>query len=112
MMWRLYSHVAPTGSRLYRRLVIGGAPKLLTLCLLTSAFPAPSQTWLPDEAEAVIHYDSNDDLQDPVAVLKRRLEKHEVKLKFEKDRGYLASLLHALQVPPSSQALVFSKTSS
>ena len=112
MMWRLYSHVAPTGSRLYRRLVIGGAPKLLTLCLLTSAFPAPSQTWLPDEAEAVIHYDSNDDLQDPVAVLKRRLEKHEVKLKFEKDRGYLASLLHALQIPPSSQALVFSKTSS
>jgi hypothetical protein len=97
-------------------LVIGEAPLLLTRCLvlvlLTTAFPAPSQTWLSDEAEAVIHYDSNDDLQDPVAVLQQRLKKRELKLKFEKNRGYLASLLNALQIPPSSQALVFSKTSS
>ena len=84
----------------------------VVLCLLSSAFAARCQAWLSDEAEAVIHYDSSDDLQDPVAVLQRRLEKREVKLKFEKNRGYLASLLHALRIPPSSQALVFSKTSS
>jgi hypothetical protein len=80
--------------------------------LLIGGLAAGSETWLSEGQESVIHYDSNQDLKDPVALLQRRIENREVKLKFEKNRGYLKSLLGALQVPRSSQSLVFSKTSS
>jgi hypothetical protein len=82
------------------------------LFLLTGGLASASETWLGDWQESVIHYDSKEDLKDPVAILQRRIENREVRLKFEKNRGYLKSLLTALQIPPSSQALVFSKTSS
>jgi hypothetical protein len=71
-----------------------------------------AETWLDDWQESVIHYESNDDLKDPVALLQRRIENRKVTLKFEKNRGYFKSLLDALQIPRSSQGLVFSKTSS
>ena len=82
------------------------------LFLLTGGLAVRSETWLSDWQESVIHYDSNEDLKDPVAFLQRRIENREVRLKFEKNRGYLKSLLDALQIPRSSQSLVFSKTSS
>jgi hypothetical protein len=43
--------------------------------------------------------------------LQQRLDKGEVKLEWKAPRGYLDSLLKALDIDPSSQALVFSKTS-
>jgi len=46
-----------------------------------------------------------------VARLQKRLEAGEVTLKFDKPRGYLDSILRALEIDPSSQTLVFSKTS-
>jgi hypothetical protein len=85
---------------------------LVAVYLLSVAFAGSSQTWLPEDAETVIHYDANDDLMDPVAVLQHQLNKGEIRLKFEKQRGYLKSLLDALHIPASSQGLVFSKTSS
>jgi hypothetical protein len=48
---------------------------------------------------------------DAVARLQRRIDSGEVKLVFEKDLGYLRSLLDHLDIPASSQALVFSKSS-
>jgi len=45
------------------------------------------------------------------ARLQQRLDRGEVKLEFEGPRGYLDSLLRALEIDPSSQTLVFSKTS-
>jgi hypothetical protein len=39
-------HVAPTGSRLYRRLVIGGAPRLTTPCHVCG-IPRISRAWGP-----------------------------------------------------------------
>ncbi len=45
------------------------------------------------------------------ARLQRRLDKGEVKLEWRAPRGYLDSLLKALDIDPSSQSLVFSKTS-
>ena len=48
---------------------------------------------------------------DPIAELQRKLTAGEARLEFEKDHGYLTSLLKALKVPVSSQTLVFSKTS-
>jgi hypothetical protein len=48
---------------------------------------------------------------DAVVRLQRQLDSGKVKLTFEKDFGYLRSLLRALNVPDSSQTLVFSKSS-
>src|SRR5688572_19010692 len=50
-------------------------------------------------------------VSDPVAQLTGRLQRGEVKLQAEPTRGYLRSLLAALDVPAESQVLVFSKTS-
>ena len=47
----------------------------------------------------------------PVSRLETRLEKGEAHLEHEDRRGYLKSLLKELDVPISSQTLVFSKTS-
>lgn len=46
-----------------------------------------------------------------IAELADRIESGEVTLEFEKEHGYLRSLLEYLNVPVSSQMLVFSKTS-
>ncbi len=46
-----------------------------------------------------------------VARLEERIKRGEVKLEFVPPRGYLDSLLKALDIDPSSQTLVFSKTS-
>lgn len=50
-------------------------------------------------------------MDDPIARLQKRLDRGEVKLRYEPQGGYLKSLLATLQVPVSSQLLVFSKTS-
>ncbi|MEI6246262.1 MAG: hypothetical protein WCQ64_14605, partial [Acidobacteriota bacterium] len=48
---------------------------------------------------------------DAISRLQQRMDAGEVTLTFDKQFGYLPSLLSALQVPVSSQLLVFSKTS-
>src|SRR6185436_13302307 len=48
---------------------------------------------------------------DPIAELQQKITGGQTKLEFEKDHGYLVSLLKVLKVPVSSQTLVFSKTS-
>jgi hypothetical protein len=48
---------------------------------------------------------------DPVAELEHRLAECRAKLTADSSRGYLKSLLNALDIPVSSQSLVFSKTS-
>ena len=68
-----------------------------------------NQGFLPF-ADAPINYRSNN-LNDPVAKLQRRLERGEIKLQYDSQHGYLKSVLDALHIPVSSQALVFSKTS-
>lgn len=48
---------------------------------------------------------------DCISRLQQKLDAGETKLQFDRQGGYLASLLQELQVPVSSQMLVFSKTS-
>jgi len=48
---------------------------------------------------------------DAVARLQRRVDSGEVNLEFDSRLGYLPAILRALNVPASSQSLVFSKTS-
>ena len=43
--------------------------------------------------------------------LQEKIDAGKLQLSFHEERGYLSSLLNALQVPESSQVLVFSKTS-
>lgn len=50
-------------------------------------------------------------VNDAVAKLSKRIESGETKLSYDERRGYLQSLLAELDVPESSQTLVFSKTS-
>src|SRR6187455_2545123 len=55
---------------------------------------------------------SNTPTTDPGELLNRKLASGQVKLEYHNDgRGYLTSLLSALDVNPDSQMLVFSKTS-
>jgi hypothetical protein len=46
-----------------------------------------------------------------VTALQQRIDRGQTRLKFRGEHGYLPSLLKELDVPPSSQVLVFSKTS-
>jgi hypothetical protein len=50
-------------------------------------------------------------VSDPVAELNSRLQSGAVRLTFDDVRGYLPSVLDALQLPAASQVMVFSKTS-
>jgi hypothetical protein len=49
--------------------------------------------------------------RDVVANLKRKIEEGKIQLKFDAGKGYLPSVLQALNVPIESQMAVFSKTS-
>ena len=79
-------------------------------------------SWLPEAVcaqeelsgvdEQVIQYHATSGLEDPVALLQKRLNEGRATLQFETNRGYLSSLLKELRVQVSSQGLVFSKTSS
>jgi hypothetical protein len=51
------------------------------------------------------------EVHDPVAKLAAKIESGELKLEYDAKSGYLAAVLKALDVPVSSQTLVFSKTS-
>lgn len=57
-----------------------------------------------------IRYSSTEP-DDPVARLAKRIQAGEVKLAWDNKFGYLPGLLDALQVPRSSQTVVFSKSS-
>jgi len=48
---------------------------------------------------------------DPVAMLDKAVLSGDVKLDYDREHGFLKSLLKALDIPVSSQVLVFSKTS-
>src|SRR5689334_15687653 len=49
--------------------------------------------------------------RDPVARLQQQIDSGKVKLDYDAKNGYLPALLRALNIPVSSQVLVFSKTS-
>ncbi len=50
-------------------------------------------------------------VNDPISQLQKKLDAGEVKLHFDRKHGYLESVLKQLDVPQSSQVLVYSKTS-
>jgi hypothetical protein len=84
-----------------------------------SGYPAvqegpPAQTHmsaLPYDSEYPVIGYSGTPAHDPIARLQARLLRGEVKLEFKPPRGYLDSVLKNLGIDPSSQMLVYSKSS-
>lgn len=69
----------------------------------------PAQADLPYDREPINYLSA--DTQDPVAGLKKLVDSRRIVLEREGPQGYLRAVLKALDIPISSQVLVFSKTS-
>lgn len=81
------------------------APSLFVVPLLALVFQVRSPTDHP-----AIAY-STTEPRDPVAQLQARLDGGESLLRYDPEQGYLPALLESLEIPSSSQSLVFSRTS-
>ena len=81
-------------------------PIVTFLCLHPAAAPAAT----PDYEQPPISYSATRPA-DPAAKVMEAVERGDVKLAPAGDGGYLESLLRELKIAPSSQTLVFSKTS-
>lgn len=81
-------------------------PALMLASLLATAAPLAAADF---DAEPINYEKAPDD--NPVSRLGRRLEAGKTQLAHDAKLGYLPALLKELQVPMSSQVLVFSKTS-
>jgi hypothetical protein len=84
-------------------------PSFLAILVPTALAATGLTTLIPVDHEAILY--TKGPANDPVARLQARIERGDVRLKYEYDFGYLRSVLHELGVPVSSQVLVFSKTS-
>jgi hypothetical protein len=100
-----------------RELIYGGvwlsriALLAFTLCLTySSRADFQGATHLMPFDEDTLHY-SKAVATGPVARLQERIDKGEVKLRYDSDSGYLLSILQELKISKCSQMLVFSKTS-
>ncbi|AMV23551.1 hypothetical protein VT84_04015 [Gemmata sp. SH-PL17] len=83
----------------------------LTFSIVATCVVAPPVTAQIDELEREpINYKTAR-AENAVTALQKRITAGQVKLKFAEDHGYLPALLKELNVPQSSQILVFSKTS-
>ena len=85
------------------RFLLGLGTAALALAALDSSYMMP----VDDDA---IRY-TKGPIDDAVSRLQRRIDSGEVHLRYEDRFGYLRSVLKELNAPPSSQVLVFSKTS-
>lgn len=83
----------------------------LWLPLLATAINAASLAQAGVNYEEAPIFYSVTSPENRISRLQQRLAAGEVALKYEEPTGYLRSLLHALEIPVSSQVLNFSKTS-
>ncbi len=89
---------------------MGRALILLATLLAVSAYADLDGSYILPRDHAAIQYGTAEG-KDRVAALQERLREGKVRLKFDEHHGYLEAVLQALDVPVSSQVLVFSKTS-
>ena len=88
-------------------LIIGGLALTLGLAVLSAQ---SASIWVSRDHPAIQY--SSRPVRDAVVKVNERVEKGEVHLEFDAPpRGYLASVLKALDIPISSQTLVFSENS-
>jgi hypothetical protein len=82
---------------------------LAAFCILLLFLPAVSLANDNFDAEPILYRTAKE--QNAVARLQEQLDSKEVQIERDEKFGYLPSLLKALEIPESSQMLVFSKTS-
>jgi hypothetical protein len=87
-----------------------GPAIVVLLASLSSSILLAQNIFRASRDHAAIQYSSRP-TRDAVARLNQRLEKGELKLSSEAPRGYLKSVLTALDISTSSQTLVFSENS-
>ncbi len=83
---------------------------LLFFCFRSQASDFQGATHLVPIDEDTISYGKTEPVN-AIALLQKRINSGEVKLSWDEKYGYLPAMLKALDVPVSSQMLVFSKTS-
>lgn len=94
----------------WMRTVVALAWPLVAIEPASAQIAVKNQGYIP-YSDAPIFYRS-DDISDPVAKLQKRIEQGKAQLAYDaQDHGYLKSVLKLLDIPVSSQTLVFSKTS-
>ena len=100
-----------TGLIARRAAFTGRTSRWSVMCMLfvLLVYASPALAQLEFESEP-INYETAP-THDPVQVLIEKMERGESKLPYEDDHGYLKAVLQHLDVPVSSQMLVFSKTS-
>lgn len=101
--------VAPLAWPLVARSLPAVILALLTATLVPTTLAAQEPE--PDWSALLSAGHDDADLPDPVAELSERIESGERVLSRDPDFGYLPSVLEALDIPLSSQILVFSRTS-
>ena len=80
------------------------------LLIAVRAFADLDGSYVLPADHAAIDY-AKEPVTDRIVALQQRISSGQVKLEFDGAHGYLRAVLHALDVPVSSQVLVFSKTS-
>ncbi|VAX38198.1 hypothetical protein MNBD_PLANCTO02-260 [hydrothermal vent metagenome] len=84
--------------------------KLLTMVMLSCGLLIAAQCFASSFEESPINYHKAP-VSNPISKLQKKIDSGEVKLEYDETHGYLKSVLKELNVPQSSQVLVFSKTS-
>src|SRR5690606_34082879 len=103
-----------SASSLIHRASCAAAPfsrnwRLPVLTLLLSLWPVAVRAQIEFEDEP-INYDTATTTS-PVSKLQNALDSGDASLDYDSQRGYLPALLELLEIDPSSQVLVHSKTS-
>ncbi len=83
--------------------------QLIVVALIIASSPSRVTAQIEFEKPPIDYL--NAVVNDPVTELARRVESGEIELAYDVEFGYLPAVLDALDVPESSQVLVFSKTS-
>jgi len=83
--------------------------QIIVGAILLPMFVCSNCTAAPFEESPINYNKATPD--DPISRLQEKIDSGKITLKFDKQQGYLKSVLKALDIPHSSQVLVFSKTS-
>jgi len=96
---------------MHRSSLLVAVAALAVATVLALGFSAPSQAAHPAGPAQVGGTAPNAAVDDPIVVLDALIEAGEVSVAADDEHGYLTALLEALDIPVSSQGLVFSRTS-
>jgi len=95
-------------------MIAGFKVRIALLVVLALVIPIAGMAMLQQTgagSDKIVNEYINSQPNDPIVGLQKRLDSGQTKLEFDSRWGYLPSILRELKISPSSQTLVFSKTS-